>query len=337
MNLNLKLRRELILDIGSSHTVVAARRGAPPLRVPTRVVLAEEVVGGAPAAATRSRAPVPARNRRQGTVVFPVKRGKVVHVFAMEQLLKALVAKAAGRFRVLPLRNQGGLLVPPHLPAEEKARLRALLVDVGFSTVRMVEAPLAAAVGCALPLDLPQGTAVMDFGGGTFSLAVLSMGDIVAWSQEPFGGKDLDRAITDYIGARYNAVITADAAEEIKLAIGTVFPPEKPLTLMVRALERRTDIPKQLRLEDNEIRDVLVDACEPIMQGVRRAFAAVPPELAGDVARNGITMVGGGAVLAGLPAFLHERTGLDFKLAADPFNAALAGARTLLFSRAQAD
>lgn len=333
MKFGLRLRRELVLDIGSSHTVVASQRQALPFRFPTQVSIAAEYVrdpqsGEKGVAGARTRDP----SRKKEVVVFPVERGKIVHVYAMERLLKTVLARAGGRWKTLGVRSLGGLIVPPNLEEEQKSRLRALLVDVGFSKVRLLEAPFAAAKGCGLQVGQARGIALMDFGGGKFSFAVLSLGGVVAWNEEPFGGQDLDRAIMDYVWNRYKATITAKVAEEVKLAIGSVFPPQKPQSLTVAAFEQHTDVPRRLRLEDNEIRDLLVDACEPLMQGLQRSFADVPPELAGDIAAHGVTLLGGGSLLEGLPAFLRERTGLDFRVAQDPLNATVLGAQGLLSS-----
>ncbi len=326
MNFGQKLRRELVVDIGSSHTVVASNRKPFLLRVPSRIGIANGGPGGAPGAAS------PAGGGTHPKLVFPVERGRVTDPFAMEELLKGLLKQASGRWGFLALRTTGALLVPPRLEEAETSSLRALLVDVGFGRPLMIEAPFAAVRGCGLSLSRPEGQMVMDFGGGKVYFAVFSLGGLAAWWQDDFGSRDLDVAIAAYISRRYGKTVSLATAEEIKLAVGSVFPTEKPQAVRVAAVETRSGDPAKLSLEDNEIRDVLVDRCEKLILAFQRGFEAVAPELAGDIARNGVTLVGGGAALRGLPAFLRERTGLEFRLAADPFNAAVLGAQHMIHS-----
>ena len=260
----------------------------------------------------------------------PVAHGRVADAFAMEKLLRELIRRTESRWAFLSLRNIGALLVPPGLPQEESARLRALLVDMGFGRKYLLQAPLAAALGCGLRLSEPQGQMLMDIGGGKTSFALFTMGELAAWWQEDFGGRELDEAIRRYVTRRYGRVISPETAQQVKHAVGSVYPMQQPAAIQVEARDKRTDDPKHLTLEDNEIRDVLMDSCERLLLGFQRGFEGVPPELAGDIARNGITLLGGGALLQGLPAYLSERTGLEFKLTDDPVNATVLGAPRVL-------
>lgn len=342
MKLGSRFRRELVFDIGSSNTVVVSNRKPFLVRVPSRVSRPSEDPKSA-AGRQETRGRQKARGQKNGRpqaapnepqpeegLVAPVRHGRVIDEFATEQLLKELLQKTRGRWNSLALRNVGGLLVPPYLEKEERARMRALLVDVGFSRIYLIEAPFAAAGGCGLSLAPAEGQMLMDFGGGKASFAIFSMGELAAWWQESFGSQELDLAIVNYVAQRYKRVISRQAAEKIKLSIGSVFPKQRPEAVEVMAVDRRTEVGKRLVLEDNEIRDVLVDGCEKLILAFQRGFETVAPELAGDVARNGITLLGGGAMLEGLPRFLGERTGLKFRLAPDPCTAAVRGGSDLL-------
>ncbi len=336
LNVGSRFRRELIFDIGSSNSVVASNREPFLVRVPSRVSQTPEIHNtprkGPAGTGASSAAAKPSKSKPQNDVpvLEPVRHGRVADDFAAEQLLKQLLRKSRGRWNFFSLRSVGGILVPPFLEKEETARMRALLVDVGFSRIYLIQAPFAAAKGCGLSLAPAQGQMLMDFGGGKVSFALFSLGDLAAWWEEGFGGQELDRAIAAYVARRYKHGISLEAAEEIKIGIGSVFPKPRPETFEVIAVDQRSEVGKKLVLEDNEIRDVLVDACERLIIAFQRGFEAVPPELAGDVARNGITLVGGGGLLGGLPEFLKERTGLDFRLAADPVTGAVRAGGHLL-------
>ncbi len=336
LNAGSRYRRELVFDIGSSNSVVASNREPFLVRVPSRVSRAPAIHGTAqkghasPGASTAGAEFPKSKPQNEDLVLEPVRHGRVVDDFGAEQLLKELLRKSRGRWNLLALRSVGGILVPPLLEKEETARMRAMLVDVGFSRIYLIEAPFAAAKACGLSLAPAEGQMLMDFGGGKVSFALFSLGGLAAWWEEGFGGQELDRAIAAYVARRYKHRISLKAAEEVKLRIGSVFPKTRPENCEVIAVDQRTEVGKKLVLEDNEIRDVLVDACERLIIAFQRGFESVPPELAGDVARNGITLVGGGGLLEGLPEFLKERTGLDFRLAADPVTGAVRAGGHLL-------
>ena len=305
--------------------MASARRTAI-VRVPTLIALAPE-----PSLPSAAKAGSGARKAaKEMRIVAPVLHGRVTDEFAMEVLLRDLLTRASGRLSLHLLRHVGSLIVSASLPDFERARLTALLVDVGLSRVRMLDSLLAAARGSRLPYHRPQGQVVLDLGGGKLDFAVLSMGGLVNWSRQEFGGKELDEAISAYVQSRYDVILSPKAAEEIKLQIGSVYPQAKPETMEISGALRRSGVAKKIVLNDSEIRDVLVDSCEPLVMGIQRGFQAVPPELAGDITRNGITLVGGGALLKGLSEFLRERTGLACFIPPDPINAVVRGARSLL-------
>ena len=263
---------------------------------------------------------------------MPVHRGKVVDVYAMELVLKRAMNQAVRPWSHFGLRHIGALLAAPDLPEDELSRMRAILVDVGFSRMHIIHSPYAAARGGGLEIDQPQGRMLVDLGGGKSWFAVFTMGELAAWWQADFGGKDLDTAIVRYIAERYRRSISPETAEQIKLNIGSVYPTNEPRTMDVTSYDLLSGEPKRLQLIDSEIRDVLVDCCEMLLLNFQRGFENVAPEIAGDIARNGVMLVGGGAMLEGLPQFMAEHTGLQFFADADPANAAVRGAQGLLLN-----
>lgn len=326
------MKRELVVDIGSSHTVIASGRSSNMHRVPTQATVAvpPSEREGEPGSAEAPSNPAESKNKTK--TVQPVQRGKVVDVYAMELVLKRAMARAVSRWAYLGLRHVGALLAKPDLPGEEISRLRAILVDVGFSRMHIIPAPFAAVRGSGMEINRPEGRMLVDLGGGKARFSVFTMGELAAWWQADFGGQDLDAAIVQYMADRYRRSISLRTAEEIKLKIGSVYPMDRPQTLEVTAYDPRSGEGKRLPLSDSEIRDVLIDACETLLMDFQSGFEDVAPELAGDIARYGVALVGGCSLLRGLPEFLGERTGLVFTPGPDPINANVRGAQNLLMS-----
>lgn len=337
MRFGLFSRKVLVLDLGSAHTVLATHPPPALLRVPTQVALVQPARsrGGAesPRVLAVGEAAAEAEAPPGGVVrlVRPLERGRVRDPFAMGQLLSALLARLPrGPLPGIGPARAVGLLVPAQLDPNHGARLQALLADVGLSRVRFIEAPFAAARACGLELERPRGHMIMNLGAGTTQLAVFSMGGLVAWELLEFGGLDLDQAILNYVEVRYSAALRPADATRLKHDLGSVYPKARPEGLDVPATSVRTRRETRMHLDDNEIREVLVDACEPLVMAISRTFERVPPELAADVARDGILMVGGGALLAGLPALLGERLGLAFLVADHPADVTARGALELM-------
>lgn len=322
------------MDIGSSHTVIASGRNSELYRVPSRASISDTIssAGSAPGRSrSSSRAdPEPSEMTPQPEIVMPVRRGRVVDVYAMELVLKRAMSMAVSRWSGFGLGHVGALLATPDLPEEELSLMRAILIDVGISRMHIMNAPFAAARGGGLDIDRPQGRMLMDLGGGRTRFAVFTMGELATWWQADFGGEDLTTAIVRYIADRYRRSISLETAEQVKLNIGSVYPTHTAQNMEVTAYDLLNGEGKKLNLGDSEIRDVLVDSCETLLMDFQQGFDQVPPELAGDIARYGVTLVGGGSLLEGLPSFLKERTGLNFNTGPDPENAAVRGAQQLL-------
>jgi rod shape-determining protein MreB len=266
-------------------------------------------------------------------VIQPVSHGRVADDEALDLLLEALLRRARAGFgwtRFFP--SATGLLAPPGLSEEERLRLRDVALRQGLSAVRLIDLAAAAAQGSDLALKEPRGQMVVDFGGGKTCVTTLSMGGIVACHWSKGGSQALDEALAAYVEQRYQVRVSLFEAERAKIAIGSVYPFERPRALELFGIQMRSGSPHRVSLDDSEVRDVLADACEPLVQALQSGFRAVPPELASDILREGIVLAGGGALLPGLPEFLEERTGLRFRLARDPINAVMRGALSLLWA-----
>jgi rod shape-determining protein MreB len=341
------------LDPGSSHVVLARRGGKAVLREPCLIALAprrpppgrkpapghRRAAGQAAGAkagtgepfrlqAVGSEVAAPAGGEDNGVrVVHPIDHGRIVDELGLELVLRKVMAQA----RIHPLRRalfglRLSLLAPLHLEERERLRFRDLLRDFGFNRIRAVDGPVAAAQGAGLDTGEPRGQMLIDIGGGQATVAAFTLGSIAAWHWAPTGGRALDEAIAAYVLRRHRLHLHPTTAEDIKLRLGSVSPRARPEFLHIVGLDTATGVEKKVTLDDNELRDVLIDACEPLVMAIHQSFDDVPPELAADISQGEITLVGGGALLDGLPRFLAERTGLRFRVAPDPINAAIRGA-----------
>jgi len=327
LKIGFRFKRDLIVDLGSSHIVIAGWNQSQPIRSPARI----EIQSSDSNPPKGNKAPGKKKSAKVATsrIVRPIVGGKIVDAYALEVILREALKSLRSRLGFFGLRHTALVLAAPGLRESEKSMLRAIMIDVGFGRARLVESPIAAARGCHLPIEKPEGHMIMDLGGGKTTMAIFSMGEIATWRQEPYGGFYLSETVREYVENRYRVSISLDQAETIKLQLGSVYPRKEPRSMKMELRELKSELPKTIQLEDNEIRDVLVDALEPLLHSLQPVFDEVPPELAGDIAISGVTLVGGGALLPGLPEFFSERTGLKFHLAEDPANAAIFGVRGL--------
>jgi rod shape-determining protein MreB and related proteins len=327
------------IDAGSSHVVLASRAGQSILREPCLISLAPRK----PPPGRKTKAPPPPSYRLQAIgsdvavaapgeenglrLVHPIAHGRIADLDALELVLRKVMAGTP----VSPLRKalfglRMNLLTALHLDERERMHYQELLRDFGFNRIRTVEAPVAAARGAGLDTGESRGQMLVDIGGGQTTIVAFTLGSIATWHWAPTGGQALDEAIVAHVERRYRVRLASNKAEAIKLALGSVYPRARPEALEIAGYDTATGVEKKVTLDDNELRDVLIDGCEPLILAIHRSFEGIPPELAADISLGEITVVGGGALLAGLPEFLGERTGLRFRVAADPINAAIRGA-----------
>ncbi|HKJ00646.1 MAG TPA: rod shape-determining protein [bacterium] len=326
------------VDVGSSHVVLATGSAQAILREPCLIALApRKAPSGRKARASVPQFRVQAVGRDASTpvpgeenglqLVHPIEHGRIADADALELVLRKVIEQA----RMNPLRKavfgaRMTLLTALHLEERDRLGYQDLLRDFGFNRLRLLDAPVASALGAGLDTGESRGQMLIDIGGGQTTVVTFTMGSIVAWHWCPVGGRALDEAIAAHVQQRYRLHLHPATAESIKLALGSVYPRARPETLDISGFDTATGVEKKVSLDDNELRDVLMDGCEPLVMAIHQSFDGVPPELAADISQGEITLVGGGALLSGLPEFLAERTGLRYRVAADPINAAIRGA-----------
>jgi rod shape-determining protein MreB len=222
------------------------------------------------------------------------------------------------------------IAVPSGITEVEKRAVRESAMSAGAREVYLIEEPMAAAIGAGLPITEPSGNMIIDIGGGTTEVAVISLSGIVYANSTRVGGDKMDEAIINYVKRKYNLLIGERTAELIKMTIGTAYPSDENESMEVKGRDLVAGVPKILEIKSEEVREALSEPVNAVVESVKIALERTPPELAADIVDKGIVMVGGGSLLRNLDYLLRESTGLPVMLAEDPLNAVAIGTgRTL--------
>jgi rod shape-determining protein MreB len=216
--------------------------------------------------------------------------------------------------------------IPSGITEVERRAVREAAKSAGAREVYLIEQPIAAAIGAGLPITEPSGNMIVDIGGGTSDVAVISLAGIVCAKSVRIGGDKMDEAIIQHIKRRYILLIGERTAELIKMTIGNAYPSDEVLTMDIKGRDLVAGVPRTLTVSSDEVRDALAEPVNAIVEAVKGTLERTPPELAGDIADRGIVLAGGGALLKGFDALLREETGLPVFLAEDPLSSVVIGA-----------
>jgi len=251
--------------------------------------------------------------------IRPLKDGVIADFDITEAMLRYFIQKAhRGRVRVI-------ICVPFGITEVEKRAVKESAESAGAHEVFLIEEPMAAAIGAGLPITEPSGNMVVDIGGGTTEVAVISLAGIVYSQSVRVGGDKMDEAIMGYMKRKYNLAIGEQTAERIKITLGNGYPLEKQLTMEVKGRDMIAGIPKTVVVNSDEIRDALSEPLNAIVEAVLTALERTPPELAADISDKGIVLTGGGASLKNIDVLLREETGLPVMVCDDPISAVVLG------------
>ena len=268
--------------------------------------------------------------RTPGSIVAirPMKDGVIADFQITEAMLRYFIKRAHGRSRMISPRVI--ICVPFGITEVEKRAVRESALHAGAGKVFLIEEPMAAAIGAGLPIAEPSGNMIVDVGGGTTEVAVISLSGIVYSQSVRVGGDKMDDAIIQHMKRKYNLLIGERTAEMIKCTIGTAYPTEEVLTMEVKGRDLVAGLPKTLEVNSDEIRDALQEPINAIVEAVRIALERTPPELSADIVDKGIVLAGGGALLKNLDILLREETGLPVLIANDPMSAVVLGSGQVL-------
>jgi len=268
--------------------------------------------------------------RTPGNIVAirPMKDGVIADFEITESMLRYFIRKVhKSRHLVRP---RMVIAIPSGITEVEKRAVKDSALHAGAREVFMVEEPMAAAIGVGLPIQEPAGNMIIDIGGGTTEIAVISLAGIVFSRSIRIGGDEMDDAVTEYLKKTYNLMVGERTAEDIKMKIGSAYPLEEELTMEVRGRDLVAGLPKMVTISSEEIREALADPISQIVESVRITLERTPPELSADLIERGIVMAGGGSLLKGLDKLIQEETGLPVHVADDPLTAVALGTGKVL-------
>jgi rod shape-determining protein MreB len=325
-DLTARFSRDLAVDLGTANTLVFLRGTGIVLNEPSIVALNESdqsvLAVGHAAKAMLGRTP------GNISIVRPLHDGVIANFDVTEKLLGTFIGRAQGRRSIV--RPRVAIGVPSGITQVEKRAVRDSAMQAGAREVYLIEQPTAGAIGAGMPIHEPGGHMIVDIGGGTTEVAVISMSGTVYCKSVRVAGDEMNEAILEYIKKHYNLLIGERRAEEIKLALGSAHPMGDRRTMDVKGRDLVDGIPKTISVGDEEVREALRECVMIIVDTVRTCLERTPPELAADIVDKGIVLTGGGALLPGLDVLLRQETRLPVTVADNPLLCVALGTGRLL-------
>ncbi len=306
--------RDMAVDLGTANTLVYVRGEGIVLNEPS--VVAVNVKDGRPVAVGHEAKRMIGRTPSHIQAIRPLKDGVIADFDMCEKMLRYFIQKVHQRKWAKP---RMVICVPSGItPVEQRAVQDAAENAGARRPAYIIEEPMAAAIGAGLPVQEPTGNMIVDIGGGTTEVAVISLGGVVTSQSIRTGGDDLDDAIIQFIKKEYSLALGERTAEEVKITLGSAWPLEEELYAEIRGRDLVTGLPKTIVTSTEEIREALEEPVAAICDAVKTTLDKTPPELAADIMEQGIVLAGGGALLNGLDARLHHETGMPIVIAPDP-------------------
>jgi rod shape-determining protein MreB len=312
---------DLAIDLGTANTLVYVRGKGIVVNEPS-VVAIEKRTGQLLAVGMDAKKML---GRTPGNIVAirPMKDGVIADFEMAEKMLRHFITRAHNRNTFV--RPRIIICVPSKITQVEQRAVRDSAELAGAREVYLIEEPIAAAIGAGLPIAEPSGNMVVDIGGGTTDVAVISLAGIVYSESVKVAGDKMDDAIANYVKRKYNLLIGEHMAELIKYEIGSAYPLEERRTFMIKGRDLISGIPRTLVIEDSEIREALAEPISTIVNAIKVALENTPPELAGDIIDRGIVLTGGGSLLRGMDIRLREETNLPIITVEDPLTTVVVG------------
>lgn len=318
------LSNDLAIDLGTANTCVYVKGRGIVLREPSVVAVKKDFRGNNIVLAVGHDAKrMLGRTPGNISAIRPMKDGVIADFEVTEAMLRHFIAKVHNSRRLVRPRIM--ICVPTGITQVEKRAVRESAQSAGAREVYLIEEPMAAAIGADLPIQEPTANMVVDIGGGTTEVAVISLAGIVYSRSVRIGGDKMDEAIMTHVKRKYNMLIGESSAEDIKMKIASAYPLETEEELEIKGRDLVTGIPQHIIITSEEVRKAISEHVESIIQAVRIALEQTPPELAADIVDRGIVLTGGGAQLRGLDQRLREETSLPVTVVEDPLSTVVMG------------
>ena len=319
---------DLAIDLGTANTLVSVRGKGIVIREPSVVAIDKNderiLAVGIEAKRMLGRTP--------GNIVAvrPLKDGVIADFDVTEAMLRYFIDKASEKRYPWTPRPRVVVCVPSGVTSVEKRAVFEATIQAGARQAYLIEEPMAAAIGAGLPISEPTGSMIVDIGGGTAEIAVISLGGIVASRSVRMAGDMFDQAIIAFIKRKYNLLIGERTAEQIKIEIGSAYPMDPEMTMEIKGRNLVDGLPKNIVVHSEDVREALLECLVKITSAIKETLERTPPELSADIIDHGITLTGGGALLRGLDQLIQSETGIDVHVAEDPLDCVAKGAGAVL-------
>jgi rod shape-determining protein MreB len=310
--------RQIGIDLGTANVIVYVRGKGIVLTEPSVVALAKEDGSNRPRIVAIGEEARLMLGRTPGTITAlrPMRDGVIADYVITERMLEYFINKVTGRIKFV--RPELMICVPSGVTSVERRAVKDAALRAGAREAHLIEEPLAAAIGANIPISGPSGNLIIDIGGGTAEIAVISLGGIVVSRSVRAAGNKLDEAIANFVRKRYNLMIGERTAEDVKIQIGSALPMDPELTMEVRGRDLIAGLPRTITIGSNEISEAMDPVLQQIMGAVKAVLEETPPELASDVIDKGMVLSGGGALLRNMDKLLTQVTGVPCYVAENP-------------------
>ncbi|MFW6124065.1 MAG: rod shape-determining protein [Acidobacteriota bacterium] len=318
---------DLAIDLGTANTLVYLRGRGIIVQEPSLVVVNKRT-GDVEAVGIRAKEML-GKTPNSVLTIKPMRDGVIADFEIAEKMLDYFIKKSTNN-RSFLLRPRIVIGIPTGVTQVERRAVKDVALRAKASEVYLIEQPMSASIGADLPISEPTGNMIVDIGGGTTDIAVISLNGIVYNHSIRIAGNEMDEAIIQHIKKKYNLLIGEKTAEQVKMQIGSAYPLDEPMTLEIKGRDLREGIPKTIVVDDQEMREAIEDIVESIIEAIKISLEKTPPELSADIIDRGVVITGGGALLKNLDKRIREETQLPVFITEDPLTTVVLGAGKML-------